>query len=108
MTDHDQIALAVRAGLPDPEIAERLDCSPRTVRRVRHQRGLDRNAPSPIWGTNDEWRLWAYWNERVSVTQVARMFCRTRQAIYDGLTRLNELKNVHGVPKRRPDAQSAE
>jgi transposase len=109
MTDHDQIALAVRiGGLPDRVVADRLGCSRRTVRRVRNERNLERNEPAdaPIWGTAAEWRLWRFWAQRVPKAQVARIFCRSRQAIAQGLQRLQEQRRVGGIPKRRPDAQT--
>jgi hypothetical protein len=111
MTDHDQIALAVRiGGLPDRVVADRLDCSRRTVRRVRNDRGLERNEPAdaPIWGTAAEWRLWRMWHQRfgASKAQIARAFCRTRQAVAQGLQRLQAQRHVHGARERYPSTQS--
>ena len=49
--DRDQrnqgIAADLAAGLPVEMVAHRRSCSPRTVRSVRHQRGLIRFTPSP-------------------------------------------------------------
>jgi len=108
VTDHDQITLAVRiGGLPDRVVADRLGCSRRTVRRVRTDHDLKRNEPAdaPIWGTVAEWRLWRFWAQRVTKAEVARIFCRSRQAIAQGLQRLQEQHHVGGIPKRHPDAQ---
>lgn len=105
--DRDRIAKAVRTGLPDEVIAERLGCSTRTVQRVRKARGLQRNANRnpDIWGSASEWALWRMWKENLgaSVAEVAQRFCRTRQAIYDGLDRLDTQQHVSGIPQRFPD-----
>ena len=110
MTDHDRIATAVRVGLPDEVIAERLACSRRTVRRVRAERDLERNENKnpTIWGSRSEWTLWRMWHQRfgASKAQIARAFCRTRQAVHCGLRRLETLDQVGGIPKRYPHAQS--
>jgi len=110
MIDHDRIATAVRVGLPDEVIAERMDCSRRTVRRVRSDRGLERNENRnpDIWGSRSEWALWCIWHDRfgASKAQIARGFCRTRQAVHRGLRRLDRLDAVGGVPNRYPHAQS--
>jgi len=110
MTDHDRIAAAVRTGLPDEVIADRLECSRRTIRRVRSKRDLERNENKnpAIWGTKSEWLLWQMWHEKMDATlqQVAHRFCRTRQAIHQGLQKLDAQEKVGGVPKRYPDAQS--
>ncbi len=110
MTNHDRIAAAVRTGLPDEVIAERLECSRRTVRRVRRKRDLERNENKnpAIWGTRSEWLLWRMWHRDVgeSLVEVSHRFCRTRQAIHQGLRKLEAQEKVGGVPKRYPDAQS--
>ena len=110
MTDHDRIAAAVRTGLPDEVIADRLECSPRTVRRVRTDRDLERNENKnpKIWGTKSEWHLWRMWHKQMdaSLAEVAHRFCRTRQAIHQGLQKLAAQDHVHGTPRRYPTAQS--
>jgi len=109
MTDRDRIADAVRTGLPDEIIAERLECSCRTVRRIRNRRGLEHspNKNPAIWGSKSEWLLWRMWHEQMdeSLAKVAHRFCRTRQAISQGLRKLAAQDAVHGTPKRYPSAQ---
>lgn len=109
MANHDRIAAAVHTGLPDEVIAERLDCSRRTVRRVRAARDLERNEnKNPrIWGSKSEWLLWRMWHDRWdhSLGDVAYRYCRTRQSVRQGLQRLAATDHVRGVPKRFPDAQ---
>lgn len=81
--DHHQIELMIDAGFTPAQIAARLECSERTVRRVIDARGLTVD-PNPLIGTQDEHVLWlAYHALHEPVALVATRFGRSRQHVHN-------------------------
>lgn len=106
--DYDQVACASRHGLPDTIIAERLQCSVRSVRRARKDAGEEVGTADIDWGTASEWRLWRCYIDNLDYTpgEIAHAFCRTRQAVYAALKRLKAIRRVGGIAHRYPAHQS--
>jgi hypothetical protein len=106
--DHDQIAAAAQH-LPKEVVAERIGCSVRTVERVIRTYDVDTShtLPKEDCGTAWEWRRWRFSKRMDGVSDTAYRYARSRQAIYDGLQRLGQRDKVGGIPKTKPDHQTA-
>ena len=109
-TEHDpsQIAIAAQR-LPTAEVADRMGCSARTVQRVVKQYDIQTaNAlRRDQVGTVEEWRRWRFEAAMHSVSEVARRYVRSRQAIYNGLNRLDTLRDVGGHHTQTPNHQTS-
>lgn len=82
--DHDQVALMIATGFTAAQIARRLSCTDRQVRRIAVARSLDFN-PNPVIGTEDESALRRFYARTEGATRAARRFGVSRQTIYDDL-----------------------
>lgn len=87
MRDHARILLMARTGFPTEMIAERLNVSKRTVRRVLRGH-LQETTPCAALGTADEPRLWeAYRAQGHSSRHIAYRFGLDRRTMDDHFNR---------------------
>lgn len=102
--DYDRICAMVEHSFSAEEIALRLGCSERQVRRVAKVRGLDFQ-PSSIIGTEDERSiLWeTYYDMGVSPARIAYLFGRSRQAVSAYFSKAK----VEGEPGRTTPRRAA-
>lgn len=80
--NHDRIATMLRMGFTPAQVAQRLRCSARQVRRIASQRNIDVVA-NPLMGTPQERdTLWQTLRKSgCSYARIAYMVGRSRQAV---------------------------
>lgn len=80
--NHDRIAAMLRMGATPRQVAQRLRCSTRHVRRIANTRGIQ-VVPNPLIGTDQERRtLWRTLHENgCSYARIAYLMGRSRQAV---------------------------